>query len=300
MRYLCFDIGGTFVKYGIFNENGKFLVKDKYPTNLETPDNFFTRMASIANQYHKLTAIGISFPGFINIETGVAIRAGALGKLDGKNIIAELQTRLSDSVPIIIENDANCAALAEKFIGNAQDVDNFAVITLGTGVGGGIVINNTVLHGSHFRAGEFGMMITDYSRSGYATLHDLAATSSLLKQVAQIKNVDIQTLTGEQIMSAYDEDQQIQLAVNKWAEFVAIAIFNLVATNDLERILIGGGISQNQKLLPIIKKALEKNPFWNDYRTDINTCRYFNDSGLLGALYIAQKAIERDGNNNVL
>lgn len=292
MKYLCFDVGGTFVKYAVFNENSEFLLKNKYPTDSTTPDKFFEQMAIVANQYDNLEAIGISFPGFINIKTGVAVRAGALGELDGQNIVAELQTRLTNPVPIAIENDAKCAALAEKLNGNAQDVHDFAVITLGTGVGGGIVINNKILHGIGFRAGEFGMMITDYSSKGMATLHDLASTSALVTHYAEVKNLPVSQVSGEQIMADLADPQTNQV-VEKWAQHVAIAIFNLVATNAPQRILIGGGISQNPLIMPFIKKGLQKIPFWHDYQVEIGTCAHYNDSGLIGAMYLVTQMTKK-------
>ncbi|MFD1410304.1 ROK family protein [Lapidilactobacillus gannanensis] len=291
MKFLCFDVGGTFVKYALFNEQADFLAKDKYPTDSSTPDKFFTQMAQIASQYDDLTAIGISFPGFINTETGVAVRAGALGQLDGQNIVAALQAKLNHPVPIAIENDAKCAALAEKLNGNAQDVHDFAVITLGTGVGGGIVINDEVLHGEGFRADEFGMMVTDYTSRGVATLHDLASTSALVKSYATAKKLPVDQVSGEQIMADL-ANPETKAIVENWAVHVAIAIFNLVVTNAPQRILIGGGISQNPLVMPFIKAALKKMPSWSDFHADVVVCAHHNDSGLIGALALATKTVK--------
>lgn len=288
MEYLCYDVGGTFVKYAVFDEKATVITRGKFKTQILNAKDFFADLAAIANKRTNLTAIGISFPGFINTKTGEAYRAGALYQLDGLNLVAELESQLINPVPVVIENDANCAALAEKLNGNAQDVHDFAVITFGTGVGGGIVVNNQVLHGYQYRAGEFGMMLTDYSTRGEATLHDLASTSALVKSYAEAKNVSVETVTGEQVMSELDTDALTQKVVSKWSNYVAIAIFNLSVTNAPQRILIGGGISQNDKLLPVIKAALNRIRFWSDFACDIQVCSHHNDSGLLGALYLAQ------------
>ncbi|WP_125767586.1 ROK family protein [Lapidilactobacillus wuchangensis] len=291
MKFLCFDVGGTFVKYAVFNEQAEFLVKDKYPTDSSTPAKFFTQMAAIANQYNDLTAIGISFPGFIDTDSGVAVRAGALGQLDGQNIVQSLSAKLDRQVPVAIENDAKCAALAEKLNGNAQDVHDFAVITLGTGVGGGIVINNQVLHGAGFRAGEFGMMVTDYTAKGVATLHDLASTRALVTRYAEAKQLSPDEVSGEQIMANL-ADPTTKSVVEKWAEHVAIAIYNLVVTNAPQRVLIGGGISQNPLVMPFIQEALQKMPSWSDFQAEVGTCAHHNDSGLIGALSLATKTVK--------
>lgn len=289
MNYLCYDVGGTFVKYAVLQQDGTFVSKGKYPTREKTADLFFGDLAKVAEQAPAdIAGIGISFPGFVNPHTGVVSRAGALGDLNGVNLIKETQARLNLALPVAVDNDAKCAALAELLNGNATDVKDFAVLTLGTGVGCGIVQNGRVLHGGHFRAGEFGMGITDFSKRGYATLHDLAATSSLVRDYARAKHVAKKKVTGEAIMANLS-DPTTERVVRDWANYVAIAIFNLVTTLDPERVLIGGGISKNPKILPYIKDALEKIPSWDDYRTDVALCKHDNDAGLLGALYIAEQ-----------
>ncbi|MFD1392450.1 ROK family protein [Lacticaseibacillus jixianensis] len=289
MNYLCYDVGGTFVKYAVVQEDGTFVSKSKFPTRADNAEQFFGDLAKVAaSAPADIAGIGVSFPGFVDPHTGVAKRAGALGHLDGVNLIAAFQAQLKRPLPIAIENDAKCAALAEMLNGNATDVKNFAVITLGTGVGCGIVLDGRVLHGGHFRAGEFGMSITDYGQRGYATLHDLAATSSLVKAYAQAKGLPVAEASGEAIMANL-ADPTTETVVRQWAAHVAIAIFNLVATLDPERVLIGGGISKNPKILPYIKDALADIPFWTDYQTDVALCKHDNDAGLLGALAIAKQ-----------
>ncbi|MFD1432192.1 ROK family protein [Lacticaseibacillus yichunensis] len=287
MNYLCFDVGGTFVKYAVLTDHAAFIEKGKYPTHSEVPDQFFADMATVAKRFPDIAGVGISFPGFVDPATGVAKRAGALGQLDGFDLVAHFKQALgNEALPVAIDNDAKCAALAELLNGNAMDVRNFAVLTLGTGVGCGIVLDGKVLHGGHFRAGEFGMSITDFQAQGYATLHDMAATSSLVRAFAKAKGLPFEQASGEMIMADL-QDPVTNKVVRTWAQHVAVAIFNLVATIDPERILIGGGISKNPKILPFIEAALNENPFWGEFHTDLALCKHDNDAGLLGALYIA-------------
>ncbi|WP_461225293.1 ROK family protein [Lacticaseibacillus suihuaensis] len=289
MSYLCFDVGGTFVKYATFDADANFLSKGKYPTRCEDPEQFFADMAAIANADPAITAIGISFPGFIDVTTGVAVRAGALGQLDGYNLIEHFAAHLDRQLPIHVENDAKCAALAEGLNGNAVGLTDYAVLTLGTGVGCGLVINGNLVHGKHFRAGEYGMSVTDFTTRGFATLHDMASTSSLVRAFAKSKGVAYEATSGEALMADLANPTTRQV-VEDWADHVAVAIYNLVATTDPERILIGGGISKNPLILPFIEAALEKNPFWvKDYRTPVVLCKHDNDAGLLGALAVAKQ-----------
>ncbi|WP_225046595.1 ROK family protein [Lacticaseibacillus kribbianus] len=290
MSYLCYDVGGTFVKYATFDAQNHFLTKGKYPTHSDDPEQFFADMADIANQNPDVEAIGISFPGFIDVTTGVAVRAGALGQLDGYNLIDHFKAHLTHKVPVAVENDAKCAALAEGLNGNAQGLDDYAVLTLGTGVGCGLVVNGKLVHGKHFRAGEYGMSVTDFTTRGFATLHDMASTSALVRAYAKLKGIAYEDASGEQLMGEL-ADPAVNQVVEDWADHVAVAIYNLVATTDPERILIGGGISKNPKILPFIEAALEKNPFWvKDYRTPVVLCKHDNDAGLLGALAVAQQS----------
>lgn len=285
---LCLDVGGTYIKYGLFSLSGELLEKGKLTTNSQSVESFFFPIIDLTekiNLKYDIQDFGLSFPGFINTKTGVAIYSGAITPLHGKNICAELSTRLPITCPIFIENDANCAALAEMHSGNAQSMDSFVVITLGTGVGGAIVVDNKIVSGINYRGGEFGMMIVDFQSNGYRTLHELASTSALMKEYRRVKG---ENFTREEDIFEELDNPQIRELVDKWAQYVAILIYNISVTLDPEKILIGGGISQNDLLLPIIREALAKNSFWKDFNVPLESCFYHNDSGLLGALYLIE------------
>ncbi|MHC5248656.1 ROK family protein [Enterococcus sp. LJL90] len=294
MNYLCFDVGGTFVKYAVLTDEGQFLTKGKMPTNHEEKI-FFTSLADCyftAKNNFQIEGIGLSFPGFINPESGEALLAGALANLHGANIIELLAKEINHEVPIKIENDANCAALAELAKGNAQDVADFLLITLGTGIGGAIVENREIIHGAGFRAGEFGMMITNFSDSGYQTLHDFASTRALVDQYRQFYQISAeQEISGEEIFA--DERLTTKEILRNWSRYVAIAIFNTVTTLNPQKVLLGGGVSQNPQLVPLVEAALQENPHWPDFSVVVEKCFYSNDAGLLGALYLISK--ERKG-----
>lgn len=191
---------------------------------------------------------------------------------------------------LILENNANCAAIAEKLNGNAQDVSDFIVITLGNGVGGGIFINNHLLRGSTFSAGEFGLMITDFSKHKFNNQHVLASARALIEAYSKMRGIPDNLVEPYQIMSELD-DPKVRKIVDKWATYVAVFIFNLVCTLNPQRVLIGGEISQNTELIPIIQKQLELIPSWQDLRTEIRPCHFFNDASLYGAYwaYIGSK-----------
>lgn len=289
---LCFDVGGTYIKYGVFDLKGQWLDRGKVPTPSETVDAFFTALVTKINEIEQkktIAEIGLSFPGFIDTTSGVAIMAGALTPLHGCNVLQELQQRLSIHYPVWIENDANCAALAELASGNAKELKDFVLLTLGTGIGGALIQDRKIIHGARYRAGEFGMMITDFQTSSFKTLHDLASTRGLIDAYRQKKYLlPEQQILGEQIMQEWSEPET-QRIITDWADYVALTVYNLAVTMNPEKILIGGGISTEPRLIPLILKALRKNPYWADFSVPVETCLYQNDSGLLGARYLIEQ-----------
>lgn len=289
MSVIALDVGGTFIKYGLIEE-GKITEKGEVSTPKDSAEEFYQTIAKlIENHQDEVTGVAISLPGFINPKTQVAVRAGALGYLTGNNIGEELRKHLSVDLPISVENDANCAAIAEKLAGNAQDVHDFITVTLGTGVGGAIYINNQLLHGKSFSAGEFGMMVTDYSQHGFATLHEFASTRALCDEYARQKGYPIGTVEGYQVMSELD-DPVVKKIVDQWSMRVAICLFNLIVTLNPQKILIGGGISKNKDILPLIKKSLTKISNSDDFQTEIEDCKFYNDAGLYGAYWAFKDA----------
>ena len=150
--FIGFDVGGTHIKHGVINENGEELTSDEY----DTPDDestFKQKWKAVVDKYrqeHEIVGIGVSFPGHINHHTGEAAKAGALDYLDGENL-CELFAQLTD-LPVTTENDANCAALGERWQGAGKDYEHFVCITIGTGIGGGICQVSTTLYNAVLRA----------------------------------------------------------------------------------------------------------------------------------------------------
>ena len=290
MSVIALDVGGTFIKYG-FIKDGNIKEKGEISTPKDSAEKFYQTVAKLIKTHEKaLTGVAISLPGFINPKTQVAVRTGALGYLTGNNIGKELRRYLSINVPISVENDANCAAIAEKLAGNAQDVHDFITVTLGTGVGGAIYINNQLLHGKSFSAGEFGMMVTDYSQHGFATLHEFASTRALCDEYARQKGYPIGTVEGYQVMSEID-DPIVKKIVDQWSMRVAICLFNLIVTLNPQKILIGGGISAQPVVVSEIRhqfKLLQESDrrLQDDIAMpDIQAAKFGNEANLLGALY---------------
>lgn len=291
MAILTIDVGQVYVRYGFFSDKGVLTEKGKYLVPKDSAQHFYQSIANLVKESSAdVRAISLSFPGFINGKEGIAILAGNQRFLDGHNIRDDLHHYVDKKIEIFVENDANCAAIAEKLNGNAQDVHDFIVIMIRNGIGGGIFVDNHLLHGSRFSAGEFGLMITDYSKYGYANQHTLSSAKALISKYSEMRGIPNDLAKPFQIMSELD-DPKVRKIVDEWANYVAIMIFNLVCTLNPQRVLIGGDISQNTELIPIIKDQLDKIPSWRDIEVDIETCRFFNDASLYGAYwaYIGSK-----------
>lgn len=285
MAILTIDVGQKYLRYGFFNEEGSLMEKGQYMIPRDSAKHFYQSIADlIEDRSDQIKAISMSFPGFINGEKGIAIRAGSLRFLDGHNIKEDLHQYIDDKIEIFVENNSNCAAIAEKLNGNAQDVHDFVVITLGNGVGGGIFIRNQLLRGSRFSAGEFGMMIPDYSGHGFENMHVLASAKALISDYSRMRGIPDGMAESYQIMSELD-DAKVKKAIDNWATYVAICIFNLTCTLNPQRVLIGGSLSQNNELIPIIKEHLNMIPNWSDFQAEIKPCHFFSDASLYGAYW---------------
>ncbi|WP_321387409.1 ROK family protein [uncultured Enterococcus sp.] len=288
---ISFDVGGIFVKYGLFDMDGTIVHQGKQPTEIETEETFFTLIEGVISSYEKeysIKGIGFSFPGVIDSENGIPIVSGAIKPLRGRPFVQLLKERTGDNYPIFIENDGNCAALAELHSGNGQNLKDFVVLTLGTGIGGGIIHNHSLMKGGRYSAGEFGMMLIPDRQGKKVILAKYASTQGLLNLYRQRLGITSDTpVTGEEIFKGNTFVKKDVL--NLWGEYVAMVIYNIIVSINPEKVLIGGGVSQNPLLLSLIEKPLKKFPEWALFETPIIRCYHQNDAGLIGAFYLVKK-----------
>ena len=285
-KYLGIDIGGTFIKYGVFSKDGIELSGGQVKTNTLILDRFINSLVNIINDHEDVDGIGISIPGFVDANTGYIIDGGAIHSLHKKNLKEILYDKCGKCIEI--ENDANCVALAEKWMGNGIDYSDFLVMTIGTGIGGGIIIDNKLYRGNKFMAGEFGyMIVNDLGNNIYkSTASKKASTRALVESVAKSKFIPKEMLNGEKVFNMIENnDERVIEVYNRWINNVALTIYNLIYSFNPEAVLIGGGVSKQDRLIKDIKSRLYK----IDKRTiefvNITTCKFCNDSGKIGAVY---------------
>ncbi|MFZ2769444.1 MAG: ROK family protein, partial [Lactococcus raffinolactis] len=155
-HYVGFDIGGTSVKYGLVNEAGEILEKGSFVTTPDDGELMIANMAKQVKTYQEkqdILSVGVSVPGIVR-KDGYMVTAGAITAFFDINLKEVCEAAFQ--LPVVVQNDANCAAIAEQWIGNAQGVSDYIVIALGTAVGCGIIINDAVYQGAHGAAGEIG------------------------------------------------------------------------------------------------------------------------------------------------
>ncbi|MGM0126073.1 hypothetical protein IGI37_003474 [Enterococcus sp. AZ194] len=301
--YVGFDIGGTNVKYGVLDETGSILEKEMIPTNYDLTA-FVEELCEIVinakASYKEIKGIGISAPGIIQ-KDGFMLTAGAIKPFYGANIKQELEEKLG--LPVSIENDANAAAIAERWIGNAQGIDNYLCIVLGTGIGGGIIINGEVFRGSHGMAGEFGWSLIDkIPETGdieevslnkrAATVGGLCYQYNLAQKKKDTNATDIWDAKEIMKREAEGEELACEILTNFFTD-LSVGLLNLISCFDPEVILIGGGISSNEQFNRRLQQRLSELTARHEsinYLKDktiaaVKPAKLQNDAGMIGAVY---------------
>jgi glucokinase len=262
------DLGGTTVKIAFVSENGEIAAKWEIPTDkTENGTNIIKNITASINDKleklgyskEKLTGIGMGAPGFLEMETGFVYHAVNIG---WRNYPLKDQLEKESGMPVIIDNDANIAALGEMWKGAGEGASDLLCVTLGTGVGGGIIANSDILHGTNGMAGEIGH-ITAVAEGGYmcncgrtGCLETIASATGIariaqggLESHPQSLLADIYkqigTLTVKDVVDAAEQDDQWALAViDKVSFHLGLAIANLAIAFNPAKIVIGGGVSK--------------------------------------------------------
>lgn len=291
-HYLGIDIGGTYIKYGVVDKTGTILNTDAVETYKEK-EALLAAIEKIIekNNPETLYGVGISTPGKIDIEKGIIRHGGSLTFLNGLALEKHINDKFN--LPCALINDGKAAAMAEQWVGKFADVTNGMVITLGTGLGGGMILNNALYSGSNFQAGEISWMfhnMEDINESGMMST-DLSAVS-FVQQCAEKLNLpdknDGKTVF-EQIKAG--ENEELTSYFTAYSRRMAWLILNLQSILDLEKFLIGGGVSRQEILIDEINKQYEdlrsQFPYFVEHfeGVKIEACKYHNDSNILGAVY---------------
>lgn len=285
-KYICIDIGGTAIKHSIINEDGEILTNSQMDTEAYKGGlSILEKARNIIKNYiaqHKIEGICISTAGMVDPKEGKIVYASSLiPKYTGVEIKKELEKEFSISCEV--ENDVNCAGLGEYWLGAAKDSHSCVCLTIGTGIGGCVIINGKIVHGFSNSAGEVG-----YMQINGTAFQDIAATSKLVEKVAIRKNIDKNKINGKIIFDlAKKGDKDCIEEIDYLVDNLALGISYIIYVVNPEVVVLGGGImAQKEYLKEKINNSLKEKLIervFNNVR--IEFAENQNNAGMLGALY---------------
>lgn len=315
MYRLGIDLGGTNIVAGVVDEEYNIVAKASCKTDVPRPEKeICDSMAEVALEAIKnanitiddVESIGIGVPGAVNPETGI-IEYSANLFFHNWSVVEMMEERLNTKVKI--ENDANAAALGEYLAGSAKGAKNAVAITLGTGVGGGIIIDGKIYSGSNFAGAELGHMVIvkggkecACGRQGcweaYASatgLINLTKEKILTEKpefsyMLKLCDDDISNVSGKTAFDAMAAGDPIaKQVVEEYISYLATGIINIINIFQPDVLCVGGGVSnQGENLLAPLRAIVERERYTkhNDKQTVICQCSLGNDAGIIGAAYL--------------
>ena len=309
--YIGIDLGGTNIAAGIVDDNGKLIYKSSVPTQKERhyseiikdmAELVKTIVADAGYDISDIKAVGIGCPGTIDNAHGMVVYSNNI-KMDHVPLADEFRKYID--VPVNIENDANAAAYGE-YIANGNNVNSYIFMTLGTGVGGGIIINGKIYRGFNYAGAEIGhsSIVIDgktctCGKKGcfecYASVTALIEQTeekmkecpdSMMNEWARKKG----KVSGRTAFECAKAGDKAAAEVKKqYIRYIAEGVSNIINIFQPEMFVIGGGISkEGDELLVPIKEFVYKNDY-NKYmpKTEIRIAKLFNDAGIIGAALAA-------------
>ena len=306
--YLGIDCGGTYIKGGIVDETGKIYVKDKIPTEVKKGtgkiiENIATLAITLAEKLgisiSSVKGMGIGIPGIMDEKKGVVIRAYNLNLFDAQ-IIKPLEERLK--IKVSISNDANCATLGEGLFGSGKGENSVILITLGTGVGGGVLINKKLLETNLTQGLELGHIVIKANgrkcSCGLKGCFEAYSSATALvkegkKQAKKNKNSLLylesdngKNITPELIFALAKTDDTAKNVIDDYIKHLSIGLTSLANVFRPNSIILSGGISaQGENLILPLQRRLDNQIFGGSasVRVIIKEATLKNDAGLLGA-----------------
>jgi predicted NBD/HSP70 family sugar kinase len=301
LNFLSIDVGGTNLKYALINEFGQIIVKGTTAANTGDETQFLRSLAKIIDLHcQDIQGMGFSLPGVVDSTTKKLLASARLDFLEKSDFFNKLAVKYK--LPVTIENDSNCAALAEKWQGQLTTEKNAALLVLGTGIGSAIFLHDHLIRGNHFAASEPSFMVVNQGAEGIEkTAASLSAVGMIedIGQHLQLPNIKDGQRVFAQIMARESYAWQ---SFNDFCDQVALLIYNIQSILDLNKFVIGGGISSQPILIKQLRNSFKK---WHQIsplseRTitvpEIVSANFYNDANLIGAIVPLVKTIEKNKN----
>lgn len=288
MNLLAIDIGGSAIKYGVVTKSGDILSKGSQINQRIDLETFIKCLWSIIDEKMdpSIEGIALSIPAIMNPKTGRIISEGSMPFLVGVNLNKMIQNKYG--IRVHSENDGNCGALAEVWLGAGKECSDLAMIVIGTGVGGAVIKNRTIHPGANFIAGEFGYFISDYNfeKKDFKIWSDTGAVLSITESMYKKTG---QTLSGIEIFDLEKAgDPNAIEAVKSFFQSTAVGLFNIQYFYDPEIIIMGGAVSSRHDFITRVENELSKIYEVIDHapiRPSLRRAQFGNDANLIGAVY---------------
>jgi len=307
------DIGATNIKYGLVAADGEIKLRRQLPTPQNAlAETIFSKVRHCGEQLLveadelglTVDRIGVGSPGCINIDTGVV--EGTCPNIPGW-VGFHLRERLKESLnlPVLVDNDANCAAIAEQRFGAGKGYSDLICLTIGTGIGGGLILNGQIYRGTTFSAGEIGHMRV-LAGDGTGTVYHLESLVSSRAIINRIREKlagsmtpafealigeNLEGLTIRRIFTAMKRGDQLAIEViGTAAKTLGIALAGLVNTLNPQRVILGGGIAEGEsRFVDIVRDTVmaEALPSATE-RLTIVSAQLGNAAGFIGAAILGE------------
>ena len=285
--YICIDIGGTAIKYGVADASGALHTRGSVPTEAKEygGTGIVQKVFAIvreAQQTHGVKGIAISTAGMVDPQAGCIVYAleDAIPDYTGTDWKALMHDAFG--LPASVENDVNCAALGELWQGAGRGCSSLFAMTVGTSIGGALIVDGRIVHGASGSAGEIA-----YMRVPGGRLHERCSATRLVASVCRTKGLPAGSIDGHAVFDLLRKgDPAAVEEVTALVNALADAITNVVSVVSPECIVLGGGImAQEEALRPPLEEALrDRLPPLICAATKITFAATQNDAGMLGAL----------------
>ena len=290
MRIAVFDVGGTFIKSCLMVDD-QITMSSKTPTPQKDQEAFLQAIEAILATMDQVEGMAFSMPGVIDVDKKYIFAGGSLFYYNHTDV-HDWEERFH--LPITIENDARCAAIAEVEAGQMKGIRQGLVLTFGTGVGGGIIMNGEIYKGSHLIAGEVSVIFCkdrkDYGSKGM--FGAIGSIKNLVQDIAKAKHSN--TTDGEEVFQWIKDGDEVSTRIfERYCYEVIHEFHNIQCLLDPQRICIGGGASENPIFISGLQKASRQ--YYEDFpikfpHADIVKCRHCNNANILGAYFHYKKS----------
>ena len=308
---IAVDLGGTNLRTAVVNREGKIIDRDKTETPQKSAEKIIDAIVSASKKHiennnfsNQIESISLAVPGTLNVEKGLIIKSPNLSCLDGCYISEAIKKELK--IPCVLDNDANAAALGENWLGASKGFENSIMVTLGTGVGGGIIIDGKILRGIDGTAAEIGHICVEPNGAkcgcgSFGCVEQYASANAIVRMTKELlPDYSESNLSADRNLKSQDIYQEAKngdkLALEvfrKQGFYLGIVLAGLINVLNPEAIVIGGGASDGwdlfvQQMIEQIKLRAYEEPV---KRVKIVRAECGDDAGILGAAFLAFQSV---------